>query len=230
MSCGKGKRARYVSCRDAQGGVADESHCAHLPRPPEFSACFSPCGQWHAGEWSPVSKTVSNRCRCFPPMVTRCNHPVDPLQRCREYPWAWMCRRNADVRQLGLKVQISSKTLQWCHFEKDKGRVEPNMSYSEFLISWNKDLLNAKAWMQFLSRQCYKFIEFMLSWFDFCSCYGHSYRLMGLMRLDIMKQYVGAINKNNTRQTWFRSWLRTWKILAKKSQKNRLNKVSHECK
>uniref|UniRef100_A0A3P9NYB7 ADAM metallopeptidase with thrombospondin type 1 motif 20 n=1 Tax=Poecilia reticulata TaxID=8081 RepID=A0A3P9NYB7_POERE len=57
VSCGKGKRARYVSCRDAQGGVADESYCTHLPRPPEFSACFSPCGQWHAGEWSACSVT-----------------------------------------------------------------------------------------------------------------------------------------------------------------------------
>uniref|UniRef100_A0A3Q3N3D4 ADAM metallopeptidase with thrombospondin type 1 motif 20 n=1 Tax=Mastacembelus armatus TaxID=205130 RepID=A0A3Q3N3D4_9TELE len=57
VSCGKGKRARYVSCRDAQGGVADESYCAHLPRPPESSACFSPCGQWRAGEWSPCSVT-----------------------------------------------------------------------------------------------------------------------------------------------------------------------------
>uniref|UniRef100_A0A665X761 ADAM metallopeptidase with thrombospondin type 1 motif 20 n=1 Tax=Echeneis naucrates TaxID=173247 RepID=A0A665X761_ECHNA len=57
VSCGKGKRERYVSCRDAQGGVADESYCAHLPRPPESSACFSPCGQWRAGEWSPCSVT-----------------------------------------------------------------------------------------------------------------------------------------------------------------------------
>ncbi|XP_054880506.1 A disintegrin and metalloproteinase with thrombospondin motifs 20 [Poeciliopsis prolifica] len=57
VSCGKGKRARYVSCRDAQGGVADESYCAHLPRPPEFSTCFSPCGQWQAGEWSACSVT-----------------------------------------------------------------------------------------------------------------------------------------------------------------------------
>ncbi|KAM4734787.1 A disintegrin and metalloproteinase with thrombospondin motifs 20 isoform 2-T2 [Anableps anableps] len=57
VSCGKGKRARYVSCRDAQGGVADESYCAHLPRPPEFSTCFSPCGQWHAREWSACSVT-----------------------------------------------------------------------------------------------------------------------------------------------------------------------------
>ncbi|KAF3688604.1 A disintegrin and metalloproteinase with thrombospondin motifs 20 [Channa argus] len=55
VSCGKGKRARYVSCRDAQGRVADESYCAHLPRPPESSACFSPCGQWRTGEWSPCS-------------------------------------------------------------------------------------------------------------------------------------------------------------------------------
>ncbi|MGH0121107.1 UNVERIFIED_CONTAM: hypothetical protein FKN15_071967 [Acipenser sinensis] len=43
VTCGKGKRARYVSCRDAHGGVADESYCAHLPRPPEVSTCFSPC-------------------------------------------------------------------------------------------------------------------------------------------------------------------------------------------
>uniref|UniRef100_A0A8C6WWM1 ADAM metallopeptidase with thrombospondin type 1 motif 20 n=1 Tax=Neogobius melanostomus TaxID=47308 RepID=A0A8C6WWM1_9GOBI len=57
VSCGKGKRARYVSCRDAQGGVADESHCAHLPRPAETSSCFSPCGQWRAGEWSACSVT-----------------------------------------------------------------------------------------------------------------------------------------------------------------------------
>ncbi|XP_061825570.2 A disintegrin and metalloproteinase with thrombospondin motifs 20 [Nerophis lumbriciformis] len=56
-TCGKGKRARYVSCRDAQGGVADESYCTHLPRPPETSACFSPCGQWRTGEWSPCSVT-----------------------------------------------------------------------------------------------------------------------------------------------------------------------------
>uniref|UniRef100_A0A8C8IP48 ADAM metallopeptidase with thrombospondin type 1 motif 20 n=1 Tax=Oncorhynchus tshawytscha TaxID=74940 RepID=A0A8C8IP48_ONCTS len=57
VSCGKGKRARYVSCRDAQGGVADESYCAHLPRPPESSACFSSCGQWSSREWSPCSVT-----------------------------------------------------------------------------------------------------------------------------------------------------------------------------
>uniref|UniRef100_A0A3Q3JML9 Peptidase M12B domain-containing protein n=1 Tax=Monopterus albus TaxID=43700 RepID=A0A3Q3JML9_MONAL len=57
VSCGKGKQERYVSCRDAQGGVADESYCAHLPRPPESSACFIPCGQWGAGEWSPCSVT-----------------------------------------------------------------------------------------------------------------------------------------------------------------------------
>ncbi|XP_072528272.1 A disintegrin and metalloproteinase with thrombospondin motifs 20 isoform X2 [Salminus brasiliensis] len=55
VSCGKGERARYVSCRDAQGGVADESYCAHLPRPPESSVCFSPCGHWREGEWSSCS-------------------------------------------------------------------------------------------------------------------------------------------------------------------------------
>ncbi|GAA6089903.1 A disintegrin and metalloproteinase with thrombospondin motifs 20 isoform X1 [Tachysurus ichikawai] len=55
VSCGKGERARYVSCRDSQGRIADEIYCAHLPRPPETSVCFSPCGQWREGEWSPCS-------------------------------------------------------------------------------------------------------------------------------------------------------------------------------
>uniref|UniRef100_A0A4W3IQJ7 Peptidase M12B domain-containing protein n=1 Tax=Callorhinchus milii TaxID=7868 RepID=A0A4W3IQJ7_CALMI len=55
VTCGEGTQARYVSCRDTHGGVADESYCAHLPRPPEVSTCFSPCGQWRAGEWSSVS-------------------------------------------------------------------------------------------------------------------------------------------------------------------------------
>ncbi|XP_062858960.1 A disintegrin and metalloproteinase with thrombospondin motifs 20-like [Trichomycterus rosablanca] len=59
VSCGKGERARYVSCRDTQGGVADETFCAHLPRPPETSVCFSPCGQWREGEWSPCSVSCS---------------------------------------------------------------------------------------------------------------------------------------------------------------------------
>ncbi|XP_039367928.1 A disintegrin and metalloproteinase with thrombospondin motifs 20 [Mauremys reevesii] len=59
-SCGKGNRARYVSCRDAHGGVADESLCTHLPRPAEISNCFSPCGEWQAGNWSPCTVTCDN--------------------------------------------------------------------------------------------------------------------------------------------------------------------------
>ncbi|XP_075786355.1 A disintegrin and metalloproteinase with thrombospondin motifs 20 isoform X3 [Pelodiscus sinensis] len=59
-SCGKGNRARYVSCRDFHGGVADESLCTHLPRPAEISDCFSPCGQWQTGNWSPCTVTCDN--------------------------------------------------------------------------------------------------------------------------------------------------------------------------
>ncbi|XP_058622757.1 A disintegrin and metalloproteinase with thrombospondin motifs 20 isoform X2 [Onychostoma macrolepis] len=55
VSCGEGRRERYVSCRDAQGSVAEESSCTHLPRPPDSSVCFSPCGQWREGEWTPCS-------------------------------------------------------------------------------------------------------------------------------------------------------------------------------
>ncbi|KAF6117232.1 ADAM metallopeptidase with thrombospondin type 1 motif 20 [Phyllostomus discolor] len=54
-SCGRGNQARYVSCRDAHDGIADESYCAHSPRPAEISVCFSPCGEWQTGNWSPCS-------------------------------------------------------------------------------------------------------------------------------------------------------------------------------
>uniref|UniRef100_A0A8C6NFY1 Uncharacterized protein n=1 Tax=Melopsittacus undulatus TaxID=13146 RepID=A0A8C6NFY1_MELUD len=59
-SCGTGNRARYVSCRDAHGGIADESLCAHLPRPAEISSCFSPCGEWQVGNWSPCTVTCDS--------------------------------------------------------------------------------------------------------------------------------------------------------------------------
>nr|XP_019942000.1 PREDICTED: A disintegrin and metalloproteinase with thrombospondin motifs 9 [Paralichthys olivaceus] len=52
-SCGKGTRMRYVSCRDNQGGVAEESACAHLPKPPAREVCSAvACGQWKVLEWT----------------------------------------------------------------------------------------------------------------------------------------------------------------------------------
>ncbi|XP_076123623.1 A disintegrin and metalloproteinase with thrombospondin motifs 9 [Alosa pseudoharengus] len=55
-SCGKGTRMRYVSCRDNQGGVAEESACAHLPRPTAREVCqVVACGQWKVLEWTPCS-------------------------------------------------------------------------------------------------------------------------------------------------------------------------------
>uniref|UniRef100_A0A8C4IAA9 ADAM metallopeptidase with thrombospondin type 1 motif, 9 n=1 Tax=Dicentrarchus labrax TaxID=13489 RepID=A0A8C4IAA9_DICLA len=57
-SCGKGTRMRYVSCRDNQGGVADESACAHLPKPPAREVCsVVACGQWKVLEWTVCSVT-----------------------------------------------------------------------------------------------------------------------------------------------------------------------------
>lgn len=59
-TCGKGTRMRYVSCRDDQGSVADESACFHLPKPSATEMCtVTPCGQWKALEWSSVSITLS---------------------------------------------------------------------------------------------------------------------------------------------------------------------------
>lgn len=46
---------RYVSCRDNQGGVAEESACAHLPKPPAREVCsVVACGQWKVLEWTVV--------------------------------------------------------------------------------------------------------------------------------------------------------------------------------
>uniref|UniRef100_A0AAQ4R1Z0 ADAM metallopeptidase with thrombospondin type 1 motif, 9 n=1 Tax=Gasterosteus aculeatus aculeatus TaxID=481459 RepID=A0AAQ4R1Z0_GASAC len=57
-SCGKGTRMRYVSCRDNQGGVAEESACAHLPKPPAREVCsVVACGQWKVLEWTACSVT-----------------------------------------------------------------------------------------------------------------------------------------------------------------------------
>uniref|UniRef100_A0A8C5FZ01 ADAM metallopeptidase with thrombospondin type 1 motif, 9 n=1 Tax=Gouania willdenowi TaxID=441366 RepID=A0A8C5FZ01_GOUWI len=57
-SCGKGTRMRYVSCRDNQGGVADESACAHLLKPPAREVCsVVACGQWKVLEWTVCSVT-----------------------------------------------------------------------------------------------------------------------------------------------------------------------------
>ncbi|OXB78730.1 UNVERIFIED_CONTAM: hypothetical protein H355_002695 [Colinus virginianus] len=57
-TCGKGTRMRYVSCRDEQGSVADESACFHLPKPSATEMCtVTPCGQWKALEWSSCSVT-----------------------------------------------------------------------------------------------------------------------------------------------------------------------------
>lgn len=48
---------RYVSCRDNQGGVAEELACAHLPKPPAREVCsVVACGQWKVLEWTAVRK------------------------------------------------------------------------------------------------------------------------------------------------------------------------------
>lgn len=58
-TCGKGTRMRYVSCRDEDGSVADESACRTLPRPVAKEECsVTPCGQWKALDWSPVSECL----------------------------------------------------------------------------------------------------------------------------------------------------------------------------
>uniref|UniRef100_A0A674E916 ADAM metallopeptidase with thrombospondin type 1 motif 9 n=1 Tax=Salmo trutta TaxID=8032 RepID=A0A674E916_SALTR len=55
-TCGKGTRMRYVSCRDIQGGVAEDSACSHLVKPPASDWCIVVhCGQWKVLEWTSCS-------------------------------------------------------------------------------------------------------------------------------------------------------------------------------
>ncbi|XP_071191355.1 A disintegrin and metalloproteinase with thrombospondin motifs 9-like [Salvelinus alpinus] len=55
-TCGKGTRMRYVSCRDNQGGVAEDSACSHLAKPPAREVCsVVACGQWKVLEWTSCS-------------------------------------------------------------------------------------------------------------------------------------------------------------------------------
>ncbi|KAL0978547.1 hypothetical protein UPYG_G00171970 [Umbra pygmaea] len=55
-TCGKGTRMRYVSCRDNQGGVAEDSACSHLNKPPAREGCsVVACGQWKVLEWTSCS-------------------------------------------------------------------------------------------------------------------------------------------------------------------------------
>ena len=52
---------RYVSCRDNQGGVAEESACAHLQKPPAREVCsVVACGQWKVLEWTVVRRPPHN--------------------------------------------------------------------------------------------------------------------------------------------------------------------------
>ena len=55
-TCGFGTHERYVSCRDYNGKVADDSYCAGRPKPPYVEKCkVQSCGEWRTGAWTPVS-------------------------------------------------------------------------------------------------------------------------------------------------------------------------------
>uniref|UniRef100_G3NJ46 ADAM metallopeptidase with thrombospondin type 1 motif 20 n=1 Tax=Gasterosteus aculeatus aculeatus TaxID=481459 RepID=G3NJ46_GASAC len=60
VTCGHGYQMRAVRCVSGEyGATVDDRECnaAARPRDTQSSACFSPCGQWRAGEWSPMFST-----------------------------------------------------------------------------------------------------------------------------------------------------------------------------
>ncbi|KAK2492449.1 hypothetical protein MC885_010158 [Smutsia gigantea] len=77
VSCGRGTQARYVSCRDATDEIADESRCAHSARPAEISACFSPCGEWQTGTWSPCSASCGHGKTTRQVLCINYHHPIN---------------------------------------------------------------------------------------------------------------------------------------------------------
>uniref|UniRef100_S4RUX8 Uncharacterized protein n=1 Tax=Petromyzon marinus TaxID=7757 RepID=S4RUX8_PETMA len=89
-SCGEGVRERYVSCRDADGDVAEgAAACAHLPRPHEREACSSgPCVRWQASTWGPCSATCgrgveSRHVACVPLDDPTGVHAVAAVTECQ---------------------------------------------------------------------------------------------------------------------------------------------------
>lgn len=109
VSCGTGLRARYVSCRDPLGEKMDESSCAYLPRPAESTACFSPCGQWRVGEWSPVGDVISCdvvSLPCFSLMVFAGSELMNPIPLCPQ------CSVTCGVGQYSRKVVCSTYSRQ----------------------------------------------------------------------------------------------------------------------
>ncbi|XP_078728437.1 A disintegrin and metalloproteinase with thrombospondin motifs 9-like isoform X1 [Lampetra fluviatilis] len=89
-SCGEGVRERYVSCRDADGDVAEgAAACAHLPRPHEREACSSgPCTRWQASAWGPCSATCgrgveSRHVACVPLDDPTGVHAVAAVTECQ---------------------------------------------------------------------------------------------------------------------------------------------------
>ena len=55
-TCGKGRRGRYVSCRDRLGNMVEETSCLYVPKPVSQEACqVKACGKWQLGDWSQVS-------------------------------------------------------------------------------------------------------------------------------------------------------------------------------
>ncbi|XP_078339581.1 A disintegrin and metalloproteinase with thrombospondin motifs 9-like isoform X1 [Crassostrea virginica] len=56
VTCGEGKRNRFVRCEDAQGYVRSPTLCGHLDRPVSTQACSErPCGYWRSGLWGQCS-------------------------------------------------------------------------------------------------------------------------------------------------------------------------------
>ena len=77
VTCGIGVRARYVSCRDRDGRIAEDSACAHLERPPSRETCtMRACGMWRLGDWTEVRRNKTLSIWLF--QVWKCNSKSVP--------------------------------------------------------------------------------------------------------------------------------------------------------
>ncbi|XP_011434412.3 A disintegrin and metalloproteinase with thrombospondin motifs 9 isoform X1 [Magallana gigas] len=56
VTCGEGRRNRFVRCEDAQGYVRSPALCAYMDRPVSSQVCTErPCGYWRSGPWGQCS-------------------------------------------------------------------------------------------------------------------------------------------------------------------------------
>ncbi|XP_055999244.1 A disintegrin and metalloproteinase with thrombospondin motifs 9-like [Ostrea edulis] len=83
VTCGEGRRNRFVRCEDSQGYMRSPTLCGHLDRPVSSEACTErPCGYWRSGPWGQCSVTCGEGERVRQVICFNYNHQRTAVHQC----------------------------------------------------------------------------------------------------------------------------------------------------